>query len=363
MTMFHNCYKDKKVLLTGHTGFKGSWLTFWLERLGAEVCGVALPMKGDHSHFGLLRPGIRSEFCDIRDSGKLRRIVQEFQPEIIFHLAAQPLVLPSYEDPSGTFATNVMGTVNVLEAARATESVRAIVAVSSDKCYENREWVWGYRETDPMGGYDPYSASKGCMELVLASYRRSFFHPGDYGTKHHILLASGRAGNAIGGGDWAEKRLVPDLARAAAEDRTEEIQSPDAVRPWQHVLEPLGGYLLLGEKLLSGAVQFADAWNFGPSDDQPVTVRELAEALARYWDKIRIQPKEKTTPHEAHRLRLDCSKAHHELAWRSVWTPEETFRHTALWYRDFYCEGRINTETDLADYLDSARQRGLAWTL
>ena len=199
MTMFHNCYKDKKVLLTGHTGFKGSWLTFWLERLGAEVCGVALPMKGEHSHFGLLRPGIRSEFCDIRDSGKLRRIVQEFQPEIIFHLAAQPLVLPSYEDPSGTFATNVMGTVNVLEAARATESVRAIVAVSSDKCYENREWVWGYRETDPMGGYDPYSASKGCMELVLASYRRTFFHPNDYGTKHHILLASGRAGNALGG--------------------------------------------------------------------------------------------------------------------------------------------------------------------
>lgn len=361
--MFHNIYEGKRVLLTGHTGFKGSWLAFWLNRLGAEVCGAALPMDGEYSHFALLRPEIRSEICDIRDPGALRVLFRDVQPEIVFHLAAQPLVLRSYDDPAGTFATNVMGTVNVLEAARTTESVRAIVAVSSDKCYENREWVWGYRETDPMGGYDPYSASKGCMELAVSSYRRSFFHPDDYGTKHRVLLASGRAGNAIGGGDWAENRLVPDLVRAAAADRVEEIQSPDSVRPWQHVLEPLSGYLLLGEKLLAGEKQFADAWNFGPGDDRPVTVRELAEALARHWDKIRIRPKDKHTPHEAHRLRLDCSKAHHELAWRSVWTSEETFRHTALWYRDFYLSGRVDTEQDLAAYIESAKQRRLEWTV
>ena len=359
--MFHGRYKGKKVLLTGHTGFKGSWLALWLNRLGAEVCGFSLPGTDNTRHFELIRPEIRSEEGDVRDLERLKRVFGEFQPEIVFHLAAQPLVLRSYADPAGTFAVNVGGSVNVLEAVRATESVRAVVAVSSDKCYENREWERGYRETDPMGGYDPYSASKGCMELVVSSYRRSFFHPAEYGKSHRVLLASGRAGNAIGGGDWSENRLVPDLARAAAEDRVEEIQSPNATRPWQHVLDPLSGYLLLGEKLLAGEVQAADAWNFGPEDDRPLTVTQLAEALALQWDKIRIRPKDKQTPHEAHRLRLDCSKAVRLLEWHSVWEPEETFRRTAQWYRAFYERGEVRTEADLLAYFDSAKRKGLKW--
>ena len=361
MKMFRDCYNGRRVLVTGHTGFKGSWLSLWLTRLGAEVCGFSLPGTGNSRHFELLHPDLRSEYGDIRDAQHLRKLFREFQPEMVFHLAAQPLVLRSYEDPAGTFAVNVGGTVNVLEAVRAADSVRAVVAVSSDKCYENREWERGYRETDPMGGYDPYSASKGCMELVLSCYRRSFFHPDEYGKRHRVLLASGRAGNAIGGGDWAENRLVPDLARAAAEGRVEEIQSPDATRPWQHVLDPLGGYLLLGEKLLDGETRAADAWNFGPEDDRPLTVAQLAQALARHWDKIRVRPKNKGTPHEAHRLRLDCSKAVRELGWHSVWDPEETFRRTALWYRAFYTEGTVRSAEDLDAYLESAKRKGVQW--
>lgn len=361
--MFKDVYRGTRVLVTGHTGFKGSWLCFWLRKLGAELCGVALPPEGDPNHFSLLKLDLRSEECDIRDLAHLERVFAEFRPEAVFHLAAQPLVRRSYRDPAATFASNVQGTVNVLEAARQCASVRAIVAISSDKCYENRELPRGYREDDPMGGYDPYSASKGCAELAISCFRRSFFNPAGYGVKHHTLLASGRAGNVLGGGDWAEDRLVPDLMRAAAAGKAARLRNPAAIRPWQHVLESLSGYLALGWKLLEGRREFASGWNFGPIDDDAVTVAEAAAALAREWSDIRVDASpEVDAPHEAKLLRLDCAKALRELEWHGVWTPEECFRHTAAWYRDFYRSGRIDTEEDYLSYIRDAREKGLAWT-
>ena len=256
-----------------------------------------------------------------------------------------------------------MGTVNVLEACRQCESVRAIVAISSDKCYENREWNWGYRENEPMGGYDPYSASKGCTELVVASYRRSFFNNDDFGKKHHTLLASGRAGNVIGGGDWAEDRLVPDIMKATAGGGTVEIRNPNSTRPWQHVLEPLSGYLQLGQKLLENDARFAEGWNFGPADNCTLTVENAAEALKREWDEIKIKINAPTeAPHEAKLLRLDCSKARFELGWHGSWTLAETFAHTAAWYRNFYRHNQVNTARDMEDYIRSAKNGGVAWT-
>lgn len=351
-------YQGKRVLVTGHTGFKGSWLSLWLQELGAEVCGVSLPAAEEQRHWGLLRLPIRSEACDIRDGAGLRRIFADFRPEAVFHLAAQPLVRLSYREPVETFAVNVVGTAAVLEACRCTPSVRAVVAISSDKCYENREWVWGYRENDPMGGYDPYSASKGCSELVIASYRRSFFHPEGYGREHGVLLASARSGNVIGGGDWAADRLVPDLMQAAAAGRAVEIRSPQAVRPWQHVLEPLHGYLRLGERLLQGDVSCAEAWNFGPDESGTLTVAEAAAALAGHWPAVRGEVAAadggagagRRHPHEAGLLRLDCSKARWHLGWRPCWAASEMFRRTALWYRRYYEDGVVSTRSDLEDF-------------
>lgn len=370
--MFHQKYQGRRVLITGHTGFKGSWLAYWLRHLGAEVCGVALPMphdlhSGQLSHFELLRSrqmlDVRSEMVDIRDRVKLNAVFHNFRPEMVFHLAAQPLVRYAYVHPVETFETNVLGTVNVLEAIRQSATVLAAVVISSDKCYENREWLWGYRESEPMGGYDPYSASKGCTELVTASYRQSFFHLSDYGVKHQTLLASGRAGNVIGGGDWANDRLVPDMMRAAVAGHEVIIRNPQATRPWQHVLEPLSGYLQLGQKLLEGRTEFADGWNFGPADDGIITVEAVTQALARHWDRIRVHicPPE-NAPHEATLLRLDCSKARYQLGWHGVWTPEETFRHTAEWYKQFDVDGTLRTEADLNAYLAAASQRGLEWS-
>ena len=361
--MFNNVYNGRKVLLTGHSGFKGSWLAFWLNQLGAEVCGIALPMETQYYHFDLLKLDMRSEYADIRDREKISQIVTDFKPEIVFHLAAQPLVRLSYLEPVETFAANVMGTVHVLDACRKVDSVRAIVAISSDKCYENREQTAGYKETDPMGGYDPYSASKGCTELVISSYRRSFFNNDEYGKKHHTLLASGRAGNVIGGGDWAQDRLVPDIMKAAAKGETVTIRSPYATRPWQHVLEPLSGYLALGQKLLEGQNSFACGWNFGPSGEGNICVEKVTSALAQEWRdiKIKIDPPA-DAPHEAGLLALDCSKAKKELNWHGVWTPEETFRHTASWYKEFYTKSRISTAENWADYISSAQKEGLAWT-
>jgi CDP-glucose 4,6-dehydratase len=350
--MFSGIYQGKKVLLTGHTGFKGSWLAYWLQRLGAEVCGYALPAPTDPSHWNLLKLDMRSELADIRDSQSLEKTVQQFQPEMVFHLAAQPLVRASYRDPVETYSTNFMGTLNVFEACRKTESVRAIINVTSDKCYENREWARGYCEDDAMGGHDPYSSSKGCSELLTASYRNSYFNNAAFGVKHQTLLASCRAGNVIGGGDWAEDRLIPDMMRAVAAGTPVEIRNPAATRPWQHVLEPLGGYLLVGRRLLEGKAEYATGWNFGPAEEADLSVREVVESIKRHWSRIEYRLAQAVdAPHEANLLKLDCTKARKQLNWHPVWDSEKTFEKTVGWYREFYESGVLATEADLTEYM------------
>jgi len=362
--MFSSRYRRLRALVTGHTGFKGSYLAFWLDRLGADVLGVALPPPGNApSHWELVKPGIRSEHIDIRDAEKLAGIFDDFRPEIVFHLAAQSLVLPGYADPAATFAVNAGGTVNVLEACRRTPSVRAAVIVTSDKCYDNRESRRRFREGDMLGGRDPYSASKGCAEIVAACYRRSFFPPEEFGRKHRLLIATARAGNVVGGGDWAEHRLIPDLARAAANHLCAELRSPSAVRPWQHVWEPLSGYLALGEKLLNGETMFADAWNFGPSGRGGVTVEQAARLMAEHWPDVKFRSAtDADARYEAKTLRLDCSKAKRLLMWHGVWSARKAFELTARWYRDYYRKGRIDTAEQLELYTNAAEKAGLPWT-
>lgn len=365
--MFHGAYSGRRVLLTGHTGFKGAYLALFLRELGAEVLGVALEPEGEPNLFRMLKLPVDSVFADIRDRDKMSRIFAEFRPEAVFHLAAQALVRPSFDDPAYTFDVNVMGTVNILDCCRRSPDVRAMVAVSSDKCYENRERRRGYVEDDPMGGRDPYSASKGCMELALSSYRRSFFPPEKYGKTHSFLLASGRAGNVIGGGDYAADRLVPDLMRAASEGGTAELRSPDSVRPWQHVFEPLSGYLTLGERLLAGDAGCSGGWNFGPGEEQFITVREAAEELAKHWERIRFRcadPAAAEAKPEARLLAIDCGKAARELCWRPVWTASEAFERTACYYRDLHdgADGGELARNDLQAYLETAEKEGLAWT-
>ncbi|BAL23763.1 CDP-glucose 4,6-dehydratase [Azoarcus sp. KH32C] len=326
--MTHAAYGGRRVLLTGHTGFKGAWLALWLERLGATVSGLALPPDTTPSLFHALRldETIESNFADIRDVEAVRRVVTESAPEIVFHLAAQPLVRRGYIAPVETLATNVMGTAHVLEAARNCPSVRAVVVVTTDKCYENRGWDSGYRESDRLGGHDPYSASKACAELVAAAWRSSYCQSGDA-----PLLATARAGNVIGGGDWAQDRLVPDIIRAIGAGQTVRVRNPDAIRPWQHVLEPLAGYLMLGARLLAGERFVAGAWNFGPAlgDMQPVST--LCDALCtRLGGQWRCDEGEH--PHEAAVLRLDSSHAMLKLGWAPRWTLAQTLDLTADWY-------------------------------
>jgi CDP-glucose 4,6-dehydratase len=355
--MFGGIYTDRRILVTGHTGFKGSWLVYWLQRMGANVCGYSLDAPTNPSHWDLLELDMRSEIADIRDGERLQNVVADFRPDIVFHLAAQPLVRASYSDPVKTYSTNVMGTLNVFEACRKTDSVRAIINVTTDKCYENKEWVWGYRENDPMGGHDPYSSSKGCSELLTTSYRDSFFNNADFGSKHQTLLASCRAGNVIGGGDWAEDRLIPDIMRAVAAGDTVDIRNPSATRPWQHVLEPLSGYLSVGHKLLEGKSEYAEGWNFGPSDDGSISVGEVVTNVAKHWDKIeyKLNPHPPAL-HEANLLKLDCSKAHAKLGWKPVWNSDTTFERTVNWYRAFYETETILTSDDLNSYLNEVNK-------
>jgi len=351
-------YRGRRALVTGQSGFKGSWLALWLERLGAEILGYSLPPPTKPSHFEELKPAYRSVVGDILDKASLEKAFSSFKPEIVFHLAAQPLVRRSYREPVETFATNVMGTVEVLEACRLCPSVKAIVVVTSDKCYENREWLWGYRESDPMGGYDPYSASKGCAELVVSSYRRSFFEG-----QGKTLLASCRAGNVIGGGDWAEDRLVPDIMKAAAEGRPVEIRNPAATRPWQHVLEPLSGYLLVGSRLLAGDASAASGWNFGPDDEGALSVGEIASMIKPLWPSLELKiAKQKDAPHEAGLLKLDCSKARQLLKWRPVWSAAKAVERTVAWHKLFHETGRLASSADLDQYIRDAKGKALPWT-
>ena len=330
-----NFWHKRRVLLTGHTGFKGGWLALWLQQLGAEVCGVALDPSSDPNLFSeaAVARGLRSEIADIRDLTRVKAIVKDHKPEIVFHLAAQPLVRASYEDPVGTYTTNVIGTVNMLEAVRACDTVRSVVVVTTDKCYENKEWVWPYRETDRLGGYDPYSNSKACAELVVCSYRNSYFPPADF-AQHGVTIATARAGNVIGGGDWSKDRLIPDIMRAFADKQPVMIRNPHAVRPWQHVLEPLSGYLKLAQRLVKDGTEFGDAWNFGPYESDAKPVSWIVQQLAHEWGtNVQWQVDDRSQPHEAQMLKLDCSKAAHRLNWRPALSLTEALRLTADWYR------------------------------
>lgn len=311
-------WRGKKVFLTGHTGFKGSWLSLWLQQLGAEVTGFSLAPPTNPSLFEAANValGMTSLIGDIRAGDVLARAMRDAAPEIVIHMAAQPLVRRSYVDPVETYSTNVMGTVNLLEAVRQTGSVRAMVNVTTDKCYENKEWAWGYRENEPMGGYDPYSSSKGCAELVTAAYRNSFFNPAAYG-EHRVAVATARAGNVIGGGDWAAERLIPDILAAFETSQPVAIRNPHATRPWQHVLEPLRGYLMLAEKLYSDGPAFAGGWNFGPHSDDARSVGWIVKRLAEKWpDGARWELDTGDHPHEANYLKLDISKADQQLNWQ-----------------------------------------------
>lgn len=360
--MFGDIYQGKKILVTGHTGFKGSWLCLWLEELGAQVCGYSLAPDTDPAHFPLLDLKMRSEIADILDYQRLAQVMARFQPEIVFHLAAQPLVRRGYAQPLETLNTNVMGTAHVLEASRVVASVRAVVVITSDKCYENREWIWGYRETDPMGGYDPYSVSKSCAELVVSSYRRSYFQSRGAGKSPETLLASARAGNVIGGGDWGEDRLVPDIMRAIAAHETVVLRNPGATRPWQHVLEPLSGYLLLGQRLLQGRLECACGWNFGPADEDALTVVRVAQLIKARWDAFSYAVETTSNqPHEAGLLRLDCTKARTELPWVPVWKANTALDKTVDWYRTYYQQGRSMALEQIGEYVRDAESQGLGW--
>jgi CDP-glucose 4,6-dehydratase len=360
--MFENIYRQKKVFVTGHTGFKGSWLVLWLLNLGAQVVGYSLEPPTEPNHYDLLSLPVESILGDICDLPKVSQSIQSFEPDIVFHLAAQSLVRRSYGDPVGTFETNVIGTVNVLEACRQTDSVKAAVIVTSDKCYENRDRISGYRETDPMGGHDPYSGSKGCAELVTASYRRSFFSVEDYQKNHQTLVASVRAGNILGGGDWSEDRLVPDIVRAASCNGKVLIRNPQATRPWQHVMEPLAGYLLLGQQLLEGKKDFSGAWNFGPEERGHKDVLAVVKELQSYWPAIDFEIESGGRDlHEADLLKLDCSKAHTKLGWRPIWNDTEMLEKTVQWYRKFYESGLLLSREQLAEYTNDAKEKRMSW--
>lgn len=329
-------WKDKRVFLTGHTGFKGGWLCLWLESMGAKVSGYALAPNTQPNLFALanVEAGLeKSYIADIRDLEALRSAMTASKPEIVFHMAAQPLVRYSYANPVDTYATNVMGTVNLLESVRSCPSVRAVLVVTSDKCYENKEWAWGYRENEPMGGHDPYSSSKGCAELVAASYRSSYFNSADYPI-HGVALASGRAGNVIGGGDWALDRLIPDMLRAVVAGESVVIRNPKAIRPWQHVLEPLRGYMTLAEKMMEKGNDHSEGWNFGPNDDDAKSVQWIVEEMTRQWGHgASWKTDGQDHPHEAHYLKLDCSKAKARLNWRPRWGIEQTIEKIVDWHR------------------------------
>jgi CDP-glucose 4,6-dehydratase len=328
-------WRGKRVFVTGHTGFKGGWLSLLLEQLGAEVTGYALAPMTQPNLFELADVAtglVSSHFADIRDSAILTHAMQEASPDVVIHLAAQPLVRKSYRDPVETWSTNVMGTVNVLEAVRACPSIRAVLVITTDKCYENLEWNWGYREIDALGGYDPYSASKASAELVVASYRRAFL------AEKGVLIATARAGNVIGGGDWSEDRLIPDAARAVAKGDTLVIRNPLATRPWQHVLEAINGYILLIERLLDGDASFAEPFNFGPATEGNRTVQEVLTGLAMYWPQLAWQHDQTEQPHEAGFLFLDTSLARAQLKWAPRWGFDEGLKQTAGWYRQVISE-------------------------
>ncbi len=354
--MFNNVYRNRRVLVTGHTGFKGSWLVLWLNLLGARVEGLSMPpLGGAPNHWDLLGLDIESHYVDIRNEKLLRQKMADIQPEIVFHLAAQSLVQYSYHHPLETWGTNVMGTANLLDASRQIKNLAGLLIVTTDKCYENKGWSWGYRENDHLGGKDPYSASKAAVELLVASYRQSCFNKPD-----SPLLATARAGNVIGGGDWSEDRLIPNLVRAIETGCSLEVRLPHATRPWQHVLESLSGYLVLGQKLLEGNKSVAEAWNFGPALEGNREVREVLEAYKVHWPSLKWHIHQ-TQLLESVLLNLDSTKARRELSWQPVWTFEECVAETSEWYKAWLTGRDLLSMSQLENYIRVAQDRGIAW--
>lgn len=363
---FEKAFKGKTVIITGHTGFKGSWLTAWLNKLGAKVVGIALDPPTEISHFSAanLKDDIEDLRIDIRDRNTLESAIVDAQPDFVFHLAAQALVRKSYEDPVTTWNTNLFGTLHVLEALRKIKKKCSAVIITSDKCYDNVEWVWGYREPDSLGGPDPYSASKGAAELAIRSYIKSYF-PRE---TSQIRIASARAGNVIGGGDWAVDRIIPDCVKAWSNDDLVELRNPFATRPWQHVLEPLSGYLNLAVGLSEWADLHGEPFNFGPQAQQNHSVLELVQQMALYWDKVRWKDvsESENGPYESGLLKLNCDKALHYLNWHAVMGFEDTVRMTAEWYGAYYqnpSEISDCTRNQITDYTRIANQKGLSWAL
>ena len=355
VSMFDGVYRGRKVLVTGHTGFKGSWLCLWLRALGAEPVGLSLEPEATPNHWDLLGIDMPSHIVDLREHQKVRELIQSSGAELVFHLAAQPLVRRSYREPLETWDVNVAGTAGVLDACRASDTVKAVVCVTTDKCYENREWVWGYREVDRLGGHDPYSASKAAAELVASSYRKSFFE------KDGRLLATARAGNVIGGGDWSEDRLIPDAVRAISSAEELEIRSPLATRPWQHVLECLAGYLMLGQSMLEGDKKCAEGWNFGPEKEGNRPVHQMLETMKRHWPAVDWRQSSAPQPHEANLLYLDSSKARSVLGWSTVLSFDEAVEMTVAWYREFIENGSVVSARQLEEYCAKAAAREVPW--
>lgn len=336
--IFDNFFAGKKVLVTGHTGFKGSWLSIWLHELGAEVIGISKDPFTDIDNYVL--SGLKDKIIDLRgditNGEQMKAVFKEYQPEIVFHLAAQPLVRLSYEIPVETYQTNVMGSINIMEAMRCTDSVKVGIMITTDKCYENKEQIWGYRENEPMGGYDPYSSSKGATEIAINSWRKSFFNPDDYGKKHHISISSVRAGNVIGGGDWALDRIIPDCIKALEADRPIEIRSPKAIRPWQHVLEPLSGYMLLASKMWAEPTKYCEGWNFGPNAESISDVWTVASEVIKDYRKGELKDiSDPNALHEAKLLMLDINKAKFKLGWTPRMDLKECIALTVDWYREY----------------------------
>lgn len=359
--LFNGVYAGKRVLLTGHTGFKGSWLAYWLTQMGAIVCGYSTKAPSSPAHIDELDLNITSVIGDIRNLDLLNETFESFKPEIVFHLAAQALVRLSYSDPIETYETNIIGSLKVYEACRSCDSVKSIVTITTDKVYENNEWLWGYRENDRLGGKDPYSSSKAAMEILTKSYVHSYFHPDKF-AEHNMLVATARAGNVIGGGDWALDRLIPDIIKASLKKEPVEIRSPHSTRPWQHVLEPLSGYLLLGQKLLERNQDFAQEFNFGPELSEDLSVQDVVENLKEHWnviDYVIKAPKEKL--HEASLLKLDCTKANTLLNWKSAINAKQSLAMTIDWYKAYYEDKKVLTADDLSSYIKSARELKLGW--
>src|SRR5665648_108262 len=336
--IFNNIYNGKRVLVTGHTGFKGSWLSLWLKELGAEVIGYSLDPPTKPSFFEAvdLKNKLIHIIGDVRNEKHLLSVFEKYQPEFVFHLAAQSLVRFSYKEPRLTYETNIMGTINVLEVVRKTKSVKVCIVITTDKCYENKEWVYGYREIDPMGGYDPYSSSKACAELVVSAYRNSFFNPEDYGKNHNVDLSTVRAGNVIGGGDWGKDRLIPDCVKTLSQNKIITTRNPHATRPWQYVLEPLSGYLLLGSKMYKDGKRYSSAWNFGPNDNDIITVEEIVKSVIQNWGSGNYKINTSRQHHEAGILKLNTSKTRKFLGWKPVYNIYETIKRTVNWYKCFY---------------------------